>query len=76
MTAAIAPVTSMALSSGGIEITKTILAATDFDPPLIERVTGDQGQPVSVEGEFGDPVDAFQITAAGVALVQRTEPTA
>lgn len=49
---------------------------TDFNPPLIERVTGDQGQTVSVEGEFGDPVDAFRISAAGVALVRRTEPTA
>jgi hypothetical protein len=33
--------------------------ATDFDPPLIEPVC-------EVEGEFGDPVEAYQITATGL----------
>lgn len=47
---------------------------TDFDPPLIERVVGAEGQLISVQGEYGDPVDAYQITAAGVAMVRQAEP--
>ena len=42
---------------------------TDFDPPLIERVRYAEGGLVEVSGEFGDPVDAFQITAAGRSMV-------
>ena len=46
---------------------------TDFDPPLVERARYDEGTPVEVGGEFGDPVDAFQITAAGATLVEAGE---
>ena len=43
---------------------------TDFDPPLIARAVDADGHLVSVQGQFGDLVDSFSITAAGSSLVE------
>lgn len=47
---------------------------TEFEPPLIERVLDGDGKPISVEGEFGDPVDAYRIAEAGTVMVRQAEP--
>lgn len=45
--------------------------ATDFDPPLMSVATDERGNPITVGGEFGDPVEAYRITVDGMAWYLR-----
>ena len=40
---------------------------TEYDPPLIDHVRYLDGREVMIGGEFGDAVEVFKITDAGIA---------